>query len=310
MQLEPKIRTWIEDSALPGRQVAAARSLTGGYSNDNVRITMRDGGEYVLRRYIGSNPCAVEAALADRLAGVVPVPEVVAAEPDGGAAGEPVLLSAFVPGRPLGDVLAELGPPAATELGRSVGAALAAIGTVTFAAPGFFADGGLEPGPPDMEPTSGVDAFVRRCLENGNAAGVLTATEQRELLGFAERAAPGLEVLRGSCQLVHADFNPKNMLAAQRDGRWQVAAVLDWEFAYSSSPLFDVGNMLRDERPAGFSAGFIDGFADNGGKLPDDWRRLSLALDLYSLADLLTKPVDHRYFGRAVERIRTMLAAA
>jgi hypothetical protein len=54
----------------------------------------------------------------------------------------------------------------------------------------------------------------------------------------------------------------------------------------------------------------VDGFRDGGGNLPEDRRRLSQALDLYSLADLLTRPVEHRYFGRALERIRAILDSA
>ncbi|GID90886.1 hypothetical protein Adi01nite_02980 [Amorphoplanes digitatis] len=200
--------------------------------------------------------------------------------------------------------------PAAAELGRVTGRALAGIGSVSFAAPGFFSGGALEPGPAGIEPTEGLDTFVRRCLAEGNGAGHLSDAEQRELLRFAEASTPGLEVLRGSRRLVHADFNPKNLLVGRDDdGHWRVTAVLDWEFAFSSAPLFDVGNMLRDPRPAAFEAGFVDGFRDGGGHLPADWRRLSRALDLYSLADLLTRPVDHRYFRRAVERIRDLVAA-
>jgi aminoglycoside phosphotransferase (APT) family kinase protein len=318
MQVEPRLRAWIENVALPGRTVVDAQSLTGGYSNDNRLITTADGGRFVLRRYLGGNACAVEAALAARLAGIVPVPEVIAADPDGGGgsgggsggadAGEPVLLSVFAPGRPLGDVLAAATGPEAAELGRETGRVLAAIGSVEFAAPGFFSDASLEPGPPGMEPTSGVDAFVERCLKEGNAAGHLGEDEQRALLRFATEAAPDLAVLHGSRRLVHADFNPKNLLAVRSDGRWRLSAVLDWEFAFSSSPLFDVGNMLRDPRPAGFGEAFVDGFRAGGGELPDDWRRLSRALDLYSLADLLKRPADHRYFRRAVQRIRALIA--
>jgi aminoglycoside phosphotransferase (APT) family kinase protein len=307
VQLPASIRSWLTTVALPGRSIVAGRALTGGYSNDNIVVTMADGGEYVLRRYLRTNACAVEAALTARLAGVVPVAPVVAADPDGSSAGEPVLLSTFLPGRSVGEVLRRPTEPAAVELGRTVGITLAHIGSVSFAAPGFFTDSTLQPGPAGAEPTSGLDTFVDRCLDEGNAAGHLSDAEQEQLRRFAEQAAPQLAVLRGSHQLVHADFNPKNLLAARRDGRWQVTAVLDWEFAFSSSPLFDIGNMLRDARPAGFVAGFLDGFRDGGGTLPEDWRRLSQALDLYSLADLLTRPVEHRYFGRALQRIRAML---
>jgi hypothetical protein len=69
-----------------------------------------------------------------------------------------------------------------------------------------------------------------------------------------------------------------------------VAAVLDWEFAISSSPLADIGNFLRYERAARpiaephFSAGFMRA----GGRLPHDWRRLARIADLVALCDGLT----------------------
>ncbi|MET7402683.1 aminoglycoside phosphotransferase family protein [Dactylosporangium sp. NPDC005572] len=298
MYHEP-LRDWLACVALPGRRITGERSLTGGYSNDNTLLTTADGGAYVLRRYRRANACPVEAALARRLAGVVPVAEVVAADETGADAGEPVLLSVYVPGRPLSELLS--GADAA-GLGRAAGATLARVGAVTFPTPGFFVDGRLDPDP--AEPAAGLDAFVDRCLREGNATGdvtgQLTGAEQRSLRRLAARMAPELAVLHGSRQLVHGDYNPKNLLAA--GGR--VVAVLDWEFAFSSSPLYDVGNMLRDPRPDGFAEAFVAGFRDGGGDLPGDWRRLSRALDLYSLADLLTRPPGHRYLARAVERLR------
>ncbi|MEU4240783.1 phosphotransferase [Actinoplanes sp. NPDC026619] len=264
-------------------KIVSSRELSGGYSNHNVLLEMSDGARLVLRRYRGDNRCAVEAALARRLHGVVPVAEVVAADPEAG-----LLLSVFVDGGPVTD-------------GYPVGVTLARIGSVTFDAPGFF--GGEDLTPSGDELIGGLDAFVDRCLREGNATGHLTGDEQKALLRYAAEVTPELNALQGSRRLVHADYNPKNLLAV--DGR--VTAVLDWEFAFSSSPLFDVGNMLRDPRPPGFSDDFLRGFRDGGGELPGDWRRLSAALDLYSLADFLTRPVEHRYFGKAVAHIRELV---
>ena len=310
MRLEPAISRWVEAVALPNRRIIAAQPLTGGYSNENIKIIVDGGESFVLRRYRRLNACAVETGLAWRVGSIVPVPTIVAADPDGRSAGEPVLLSTFMPGRPMSEVLPKLSLTEAVELGRSTGAVLAAIGTVTFAAPGFFSGSDLEPGPPGMDPTTGLPEFVERCLKEGNADGHLTAKEQARLMRFAERAAPSLAGLRGARQLVHADFNPKNMLAERHGGRWWVTAVLDWEYAFSSSPLFDVGNLLRHDRTAGFVDGFLSGFTEYGGSLPPGWRQLSQALDLYSLADLLTRPPNHRYFQRAVETIRELLTQA
>ena len=109
---------------------------------------------------------------------------------------------------------------------------------------------------------------------------------------------------------MHADYNPKNLLAVRRGGPWAISAVLDWEFAFSGSPLADIGNMLRPRPavPADFTAGFIAGYREAAGRLPPDWREISEALDLYALADFLTRPPDHRYSGQAVALIRARLS--
>lgn len=286
------LREWVETEALPGRRVIEARTLSGGYSNENVLLTMDDGGAYVARRYLGADRSVVETALSRRLAGVVPVPEVV-------ATGDRMLLSRFRPGRMLSEVLAETADVA--ELGRAVGETLARIGTVTFEAPGFFTGTTLEPD--GTEPAEGLDRWVDRCLAEGNAAGHLTDTEQRELRAYAARMTPLLEAVHGSRRLVHSDFNPKNLLVVHNE----ISGVLDWEFAFSGPPLTDVGNMLRDPRPPGFAEAFIAGFEGAGGFLPPGWRQMSKAIDLYALADFLRRPPSHRYFQRSIARIRDLL---
>jgi hypothetical protein len=73
--------------------------------------------------------------------------------------------------------------------------------------------------------------------------------------------------------------------------------------------MFDIGNMLRfrDELPPAFAEGFITGYAGTGGRLPDNWRELSQTADLFALADFLTRPPEHPFFGKAVHRIRELL---
>ncbi|WP_436530674.1 phosphotransferase family protein [Actinoplanes sp. HUAS TT8] len=287
---------WVEKTALPGRRVIETRELSGGYSNHNVHLTTDDGNSYVLRRFLGDDRGEVEAALARRLAGIVAVPEVIATAPG-------VLLARFRPGRMMSDALTD--STDIVELGHSAGETLARIGTVTFDAPGFFSDGALRPGPEGIEPASGLDQWVDRCLTEGNADGHLSGDEQRALRAYAARMTPRLAVLHGSRQLVHSDFNPKNLLVVHN----RVSSVLDWEFAFSGPPLADVGNMLRDPRTPGFAEAFIDGFRGAGGFLPPGWRDLSRAIDLYALADFLRRPPAHRYFQRSITRIRDLLAA-
>nr|WP_225953873.1 phosphotransferase [Kibdelosporangium phytohabitans] len=278
--------------------------MSGGFRNHNVRLVTDIGEEYVLRRFLHDNTCAVETALAERLTGVVPVAEVLADDPDGALTGRPAMLSRFVPGVLLTEAL-----PASAEthqLGHAVGAILAAIGTVTFAQPGFFTSVLV---PDGTDTTTQLPAFVERCLAEGNADQAFSAGELDALRQHAADQAALLTPLRGARQLVHSDFNPKNLLVARRDGTWVVTAVLDWEFAFAGAPLVDVGNMLRfqDEIPPDFADGFIAGFAAAGGDLPEDWRPVSQALDLFALADFLTRPPGNPFFGKAVAVIRRQL---
>lgn len=45
--------------------------------------------------------------------------------------------------------------------------------------------------------------------------------------------------------LVHGDFDPANILVDRTEGIWKVTGILDWEFSFSGSALWDIANMLR-----------------------------------------------------------------
>ncbi|WP_329625276.1 phosphotransferase family protein [Streptomyces sp. NBC_01255] len=310
--LDPATHTWLIRHALPGARLYEVNPLPGGFTNDMALLTARPASapgteRYVLRRYrphygrVPRNTCAVEVAVLGRVAAhTVPVTAVVAADPHGRATGRPTMLYRFMDGIPLSQVLAD-GPASgeARELGRAVGAVLARIGRVNLPRPGAFADPSLVPAPDGTPPLGDLPGFVDRCLAAA-ADGPLNGTDAAVLRALARQGARTLAAVVGERSLVHCDFNPKNLLVERRAGRWEVAAVLDWELAFSGSPLFDVGNMLRfaHEYPPAFATGFVEGFRAGSGRLPGDWLRISRTLDLFALADILTAPPDPAYFAR------------
>lgn len=91
--------------------------------------------------------------------------------------------------------------------------------------------------------------------------------------------------------LVHADFDPSNILVRKVDDSWQVVSVLDWEFAFSGSTLHDIANMLRytHHMPAKFENSFIEGLRDSGIVLSDNWKITINLLNLGSLIDCLAR---------------------
>jgi aminoglycoside phosphotransferase (APT) family kinase protein len=311
--LEPAAAAWVS-RALPQHRITGAETLGGGYRNQNIRV-VTDRGSYVLRRYsrsgagaaIAGRTCAVEAALAARLAAAaVPVAEVIAADPAGAVTGEPLLLARHVPGILVSQAIAA-DPGSAGELGAAAGRALAAIGTVTFPHGGAFTGPDLVPSADDWP--GSLPEFADSCLRAAAAASVLSPDEIGRLRVLAAAADPLVRAVADARQLVHCDYNGKNLLAMAHGGRWSISAVLDWEFAFSGSPLTDVGNMLRfrDAHPPSFAEGFVAGYQAAGGRLPPRWREISEALDLYALFDFLTRPPDHRYFGKAVSALRGLL---
>jgi fructokinase len=267
-----RTREWLESVALAGRTITASRRLFGGYRNNNLLLECADGARFVLRRYAGESRCAVEAALARLLDGVVPVAPVAAADPEG-----IVLLLEFVPGTQVDVLLETLGEDDAHAVGVAAGRALAAIGTIGFDRPGFFSDATLRPTPMSGD----LAGFVDDCLRRADSRWQLTESEEDGLRALAVGWTP---LVPTDARLVHADFNPKNLLAERAEDGWRVT-VLDWEFAFSGSPLTDLGNVLRfGETP------FTDGVVAGAGPLPGGWREAARALDLFAVADFLTRP--------------------
>jgi len=91
--------------------------------------------------------------------------------------------------------------------------------------------------------------------------------------------------------LVHGDFNSPNIFVRQDGGRWVVAAILDWEFAFSGSMFADIGNMLRYERPgqSRYEPHFSRGLVDGGWEPAGDWSLRARLADLPALCELLTR---------------------
>jgi aminoglycoside phosphotransferase (APT) family kinase protein len=112
------------------------------------------------------------------------------------------------------------------------------------------------------------------------------------LLAYVEREGRRLDAWLGRPCLTHGDFNGANILIRRLGPAWEVAAVLDWEFAFSGSPAFDFGNLLRP--PLGQREGFVravaEAYVEAGGYLPGEWRAISCLADLYAWADFLNRP--------------------
>jgi aminoglycoside phosphotransferase (APT) family kinase protein len=292
--------TRLVQPAFPGQSVLASEVTSGGLVNTNVRVELSAHPRPVLLRIytrdsIGDaapmpEVAAKEAALHRLLAPNLPVPRVFFAAPDNPVTGHAYMLRDWADGQRL-EVVAQAQPPSRVqELARDIGSVLAGIHRVTFAASGFL-DGRL-----DVVPfPHGIGGELPELLET------LLGADGKERLGpelttalmaFAEREPNLGASWPGPPSLTHADFGGSNILVCIDELGARVAAVIDWEFAFSGSPMMDFGNLLRP--PLGELPGFEDavahGYRAAGGVLPDDWRRLTLYNGLADWASFLGRP--------------------
>ncbi|HST66936.1 MAG TPA: phosphotransferase [Mycobacteriales bacterium] len=259
--------------------------LSGGYSGETFLVT--GAGEQAVLRLYARHPdrAAIDQALLERLRGLLPVPRVLEAMTvPAGAGRPPFLLLEALPGDRLDVVLPAADEPLRRRLAEAVTGVLVLLATERMPRAGLFADPSLEPVPFPVGSGDQV-GFLEAHLGRPFFAG-LTDDERAGLRTVARRAA-ALSGRTSRISLVHADFNPKNLLVDPATGG--VTGVLDWEFAYAGAPLADVGNLLRFAEDAVFDGAVAAAYAERAPDVPEGWVEVARALDLYALIDLAAR---------------------
>jgi aminoglycoside phosphotransferase (APT) family kinase protein len=280
-------------SASPLRNSAA---LSGGFSTTNILLEFADGERCVLRvssRYVRLQ---TEADLLDYLSHKVPdvpVPKVLwrASEYLDGKLG--AFAMTYIDGHLLANLEDGLSTADCRDICEQLASVAARIHDLRFAQCGLL---GL--GPKVTEPfasyAAGTVGFMQSCLGNANLQRRAGADRCHRLHRcFAHR--PDLHEPSVTHQLCHSDFNQKNFLIRRNaNGRHQLAAVLDWEFAFSGSSVIDIGNLLRfeHESPAVESAWFADAYRAAGGHLDKPWREQAFFADLLAQCAFLINPEE------------------
>lgn len=281
--------------ALPGKRVASAQLLTTGYCNTNYKVTL-DGlqDSVVLRLYVrDQNACQKDIDIFQLVHEHVPVPELLYADSSGTQFGIPYAIHTWIDGTLLSEILVSDRHTDMAQAAYAVGTTLASIGTYTFPCAGFFGPG-LSIAQPFHDNTylEVIEQFLFQELTGQRLGPGLTD----RLWKFVNENASLLEAIKDDAALVHSDYKGINILMRRNPNGWQTAGVLDWEFAFASSPLNDIANILRYEHlyPTSFAQQFIQGFLTHGGSLPPGWRKIAKLLDLISLCDFLNVPAGQR----------------
>jgi len=288
-ELEP-----IVAAVLPGVGLAELQPLSGGFRNHNYALRRAPDrsvpglpdGAYLLRIYApGDSSAFKEQRIAELMRGVLRTPQYVRVEQIGARL---VALRSFEVGQPLHEVL--LDPARATfALGVKLGETLAQLHAFRFERHGEL-DAHLRIVDAYDLSAGGLLGYVQQLLA-GTSGARLGPELCAGVLELWQRHGRALEAWPATPRLIHADFGPTNLILRE-DG---ALSVIDWEFACSSSPVFDFGNLLRPplESAADFQRGLAAGYEPVAGRLPECWPLLARFADTLAWLQLLSRPDCH-----------------
>jgi len=278
-------------TALVGRTVIDVQPLTDGFRNANFSLQLDSAPERVVLRIYehDASLCQKEVDIFHLIGNLVPIPEIIHAEPNGMNDLAPFVLMRHIKGITFHELKRRGNADSTSEAAYAAGQTLASIGRILFPRSGWLGPG-PSPKAPLLERRNRAPRFVDLCLASANLQQRMEAELRERTSVLVWSYAQRLASLEDENHLVHGDFGGRNLLVRQVAGKWAVAAVLDWEFAIAGSPLADVGHFLRYERAScptvepHFSAGYLQG----GGTLPHGWRRLARVIDSIALCESLT----------------------
>ena len=280
-------------TAFPNPRIADAQVLSGGLINTNIKIEFSPPQRpVVLRLYQGdTGVCLKETEVLRLVHSIVPVPEVIHVEPNGINGSRPFCILEFVNGMTFQQLKRARDIEAIHQTAAAVGKTLALIGKYQFLKPGILqTDLKKQLMVGDGEGPDPIPRLLDVFLQSEDLQRRLDGSLRQKLHIFIWSWATRLRELNNERHLVHCDFGNRNILVDCINRRWQVVAVLDWEFSLSGTPLLDVGHFLRYDRgdvslrEPFFSRAFIE----FGGVLPADWLRISQVVDLTGLVHCLT----------------------
>lgn len=270
-----------------GRRVVEITPLQGGFRNQNYHVCFDKGPQGVLKVASDLEQGKKAIALQQQLSRFLPVPKVWG---ERATSGHVFTLMEYIPGDLACALPRDLSEAAYHALGHALGTLLSKVHSVQFPDAGSL-NAHLEIPDPHANLGDSWLAYMREVMHGKRAEARLGQPDCQRVLQLLNHYEEELHNLQPTQCLVHSDFNLKNILVQQRETRWKITGLLDWEFAHAGSPLVDVGNFYRFEAalPSGLFSGFAEGY---GLSAIDNWRELSRVLDLAALCNFLDAPEE------------------
>ena len=193
----------------------------------------------------------------------------------------------YLPGQTLRDLLLKNKTNEIQQIMFKVGTLLGDIAKIKFPKSGFFNKNlEIEKSMTNKDLVN----FCFECLTTSKVKAILSQQQRNKIKNIFKLYA-NLLPNETESNLVHADFDPANILVTEVNEQIEISGILDWEFSFAGSTLCDVANMLRyaHQMPDEYQDSFLKKLQESGYKLPKYWQITVNLLNIVSLLDCLIK---------------------
>ena len=284
--IDDNIVKMMVSKALPKQSLSSYQIISGGCANLNIKLNFcGDITPLILRIYLRDKEAAFrEQKLAELVHQNIPVAQIIYI---GNLDRYKYAIMQFIDGITLRDLLISGRDEDIDNILFETGTILAKMQKFTFDRQGEFDKNlNITPFP------QGYDyiLFARQCMEN---QWIISTFSDKDRIRILKNIINNADYFPDKTDntLTHGDYDPANILVHKVSGKWQISAILDWEFAHSGSLLQDIANMLRysHQLPDFFERQFLHGLSESGIMLPEHWRKATYLLNLLALLDCLQR---------------------
>lgn len=266
-------------------KIDGIKLLSNGCGNSNYHITFKSNSPVLLRIYLrDSLSLGKESNILKMLDHDIPIPKMFVSDSTKSTIPYSFSINQFVEGELMRDVVLRGTEKDIKECAYSAGEELSKLKNYEFDSAGFLTEY-LEVNPFPNE--GNLSEELKTMLSLDNAKTYIDENLQKKLNNIISRHPVNIN----SCNLVHGDYDPANIIVKKTDRKYKVAGILDWEFAFSGDSLFDVSNFIRYSHllPTCYEESFISGLESNGISIPSTWEKDAKLIDLLSLLSLLNE---------------------
>lgn len=277
-----------------------------GCANSNYHIQFKNGQSVILRIYLRDHSALPrETGIHQLVKNLLPVPDIYYVDDSCSTYPHPYAITEWMAGTLMRDVIIQNDDAAIADIMRDAGTYLGIMRALKLPYGGFFQDDmQIRPFSAEEE----YEPYMMQLLQHPAVAKCLGKNLQNDIQQLISQCCYLLPEIN-EANLTHADYDPANILVIREKDSWKISAILDWEFSFAGSYLFDIGTMLRysHKLPPVYESSFIRSIEDAGAPLPSDWKKQAKLLDLISLLQLLNdNPAEQRpYLNRDVVRLIT-----